>query len=107
MTEQEEKLAPLIEPALTWNPSITINDAIAAWRENGWGDLSPTTVRHYQELWDRHIRSGIGRRAISGVTGPHGIAKHFRSSKDAGVGPVPSSVSKHLSTLLKLGKSRE
>ena len=83
--EQEDKPAPLIESELAWNSSTTINDAIAAWRENGWGDLSPTTVRHYQELWDRHIRSGIGRRAISGVT-PYQVEKYFRSLKDAEVG---------------------
>jgi len=83
--DQEDKPAPLIESELAWNSSTTINDAIAAWRENGWGDLSPTTVRHYQELWDRHIRHGIGRRAISGVTS-YEVEKYFRSLKDAGVG---------------------
>jgi hypothetical protein len=36
--EQEDKPAPLIEAELAWNSSTTINDAITAWRENGWGD---------------------------------------------------------------------
>ncbi len=83
--EQEDKPAPLIESELAWNSSTTINDAIAAWRENGWADLSPTTVRHYQELWDRHIRNGVGRRAISGLTS-YEVEKYFRLLKDTGVG---------------------
>jgi len=57
--DQEDKPAPLIESELARNSSTTINYAIAAWRENGWGDLSPTTIRHYQELWDRHNRRDI------------------------------------------------
>ncbi len=57
---QEDKPAPLIESELAWNSSTTINDAIAAWRENGWGDPSLTTVRHYQELWDRQATRHLG-----------------------------------------------
>jgi len=83
--EQEDKPAQLIEAELKWNSSTTVNDAITAWRENGWSDLSPTTVRHYQEIWDRHISSGIGNRAISGLTS-YEVEKYFRSLKDAGVG---------------------
>ena len=65
---QDENPVVVTESALAWGSSTTINDAIAAWRGNGWADLSPTTVRHYQELWDRHISSSVGRRAISGLT---------------------------------------
>ena len=47
VTGQEDKPAPLIESELAWSSSTTINDAIMARLENGWGDLSPTTVRHF------------------------------------------------------------
>ncbi len=82
---QDENPVVVTESALAWGSSTTINDAIAAWRGNGWADLSPTTVRHYQELWDRHISSSVGRRAISGLTS-YEVEKYFRSLKDAGVG---------------------
>ncbi len=46
----------------TWGERTTINDAIAAWKDNGWEDLSPTTIRRYEGLWEDHIRRAIGRR---------------------------------------------
>ncbi|WP_276969793.1 hypothetical protein [Ferrimicrobium acidiphilum] len=48
VTGQEDKPAPLIESELAWSSSTTMNDAIAAWPENGWCKLSPTMVRHHQ-----------------------------------------------------------
>ena len=36
-----------VEALPSWGQRTTVNDAIAAWRDNGWEDLSPTTVRRY------------------------------------------------------------
>ncbi len=73
------------EISVRWGETTTINDALEAWSRNGWQDLSPTTVRHYRELWDGHIRKGIGRRAIASLN-PYEIERYFRRLKDAGVG---------------------
>lgn len=48
-----------------WGPVTTVNDAVDAWRTNGWEDLSPKTSRGYEEIWRRYIRDGIGTEQIS------------------------------------------
>jgi integrase len=58
----------------------TINDAIAAWRDNGWDDLSPTTVRRYEGLWEGHVRRTIGRRRIIDLN-PYEVERYFRTLK--------------------------
>ena len=70
---------------MRWGESTTINEALEAWSNNGWQDLSPTTVRHYRELWDGHIRKSIGRRTIASLN-PYEVERYFRRLKDAGVG---------------------
>ncbi|NNN14316.1 MAG: hypothetical protein HKL82_00450 [Acidimicrobiaceae bacterium] len=39
VSEREAKPAPIVESRLRWNSTTTVNDAIAAWRNNGWQDL--------------------------------------------------------------------
>lgn len=73
------------EGGRNWGGQTTLNDAIAAWSENGWEDLRPTTVRHYRELWDRYVRSSLGRRRI-GELSPYEVERYFRTLKSAGAG---------------------
>jgi hypothetical protein len=68
----------------TWGPETTINDAIAAWKANGWADLSPSTVRRYQNNWDVHIRYGIGEKRIVDL-GPYDIEQYLRRLKARGL----------------------
>jgi hypothetical protein len=44
VAEQEIKPAPVPEDTPEWGADTTINQAIAAWRANGWGDLSPSVL---------------------------------------------------------------
>lgn len=50
IAEQEATPAPVVEEPKLWGPSTTVNDAIWAWRDNGWDDLSPKTARHYESV---------------------------------------------------------
>jgi integrase len=68
----------------TWGERTTINDAISAWRDNGWEDLSPTTVRRYEGLWEGHVRRAIGRRQIVDLN-PYEVERYFRSLKSRGM----------------------
>jgi integrase len=64
-----------------WGPSTTINDAIEGWKLNGWSDLSPTTVRRYQGIWDHQVRKSIGRRRLVDLT-PWDVERYLRGLKD-------------------------
>lgn len=68
---------------MRWGPSTTVNDAIEGWKLNGWSDLSPTTRRRYQGLWDTHIRKSIGRRRLVDLS-PWEVEKYLRSMKALG-----------------------
>src|SRR6202035_3333525 len=50
----EGTLGPSPVISVRWGDSTTINEALEAWSDNGWQDLSPTTVRHYRE-WVRSL----------------------------------------------------
>jgi integrase len=67
-----------------WGPNTTINDAIAAWRANGWEDLSPNTARRYEGIHRVHIERGIGRHKISTLN-PYDIERFFRDMKNSGL----------------------
>lgn len=84
VAEQEAAPAPVIEEPRRWGPTTTINDAIAAWRDNGWDDLSPKTSRHYESVWRVHIEGSFGLRRITGVS-PYDVERFYRSLKDAGL----------------------
>ncbi|MCL5076939.1 MAG: site-specific integrase [Actinobacteria bacterium] len=73
------------EDAMRWGDKTTFNDAIMAWKENGWQDLSPKTVRDYEGFYRRHIRDSIGRKRISS-TGVFEVEAYFRSLADGGLG---------------------
>ena len=73
------------EPAApaSWDDATTVNDAISAWRANGWDDLSPKTVRGYEEIWYRYVRNTMGTRCIAALN-PYEVERYFRELKDTG-----------------------
>lgn len=67
-----------------WGPATTINHALAGWQANGWDDLSPSTIRRYQSIWDTHIRSSIGTRTLATLS-PYDVERYFRELKAQGL----------------------
>lgn len=85
VAEQDASPAPVPEEeSLSWGPATTVNDAIAGWKANGWADLSPSTLRRYESIWNVHVRGSIGRRKIASL-GPYEVERYFRSLKTAGL----------------------
>ena len=84
VSEQEAEPEPIVESELKWHSGTTINDAIAAWRDNGWQDLSPTTARRYEGIWRVQIKDSIGRRRISSLSS-YDVEKYLRGLKDEGL----------------------
>ena len=73
------------EEARAWGSSTTINQAIEGWKENGWADLSPKTVRGYEEIWERYVRKTIGAKRIATLNAFE-VERYFRNLKDQGAG---------------------
>lgn len=67
-----------------WGPKTTVNDAIAAWRANGWEDLSPSTTRRYESIWSVHVRDGIGRTPIASLSS-YDLERYYRKLKADGL----------------------
>jgi integrase len=84
VAEHEAAPAPVPTEPREWGPHTTINDAIAAWRDNGWDDLSPKTVRHYESTWKVHIERSIGRRKIASLSA-YDVERFYRSLKSSGL----------------------
>ena len=84
VTEQETAPTPVAEASSLWGPRTTVNDAITAWKANGWSDLSPNTASDYQTVWTLHIEKSIGRRRIAGLT-PFDVEQYLRTLKDSGL----------------------
>ena len=85
VTQEDEPEVVSDETARRWPPAATVNDAIAGWRANGWDDLSPVTVRRYEDVWKRHSARGIGKRRIATLT-PYDVENYFRQMKARGAG---------------------
>lgn len=83
--DQESSPPPVPEAPQQWGKATTVNDAIAAWRANGWEDLSPKTVIGYESVWHRYVEKSIGRRRISALNA-YEVEKYFRELKRAGAG---------------------
>ncbi len=83
IAEQAATPTAVPEAPTIWGPTTTSNDAIAAWQDNGWEDLSPKTARHYESTWRVDIRDSIGRRRIASLT-PYDVEVYFRKLKRAG-----------------------
>ncbi|MGI8750767.1 MAG: tyrosine-type recombinase/integrase [Acidimicrobiales bacterium] len=84
VAEQDASPAAVPEEPVRWGVTTTVNDAIAAWKENGWDDLSPKTVRGYESTWKVHIAPTIGRRRIASL-GTYDVERYLRSLKVAGL----------------------
>ena len=83
VTEQEAAPTPVAEASSLWGPRTTVNDAITAWKTNGWSDLSPNTASDYETVWTLHIEKSIGRRRIAALT-PFDVEQYLRTLKDSG-----------------------
>jgi integrase len=83
---QDSTPAPIPEEEnRAWGPSTTINDAIEGWKDNGWADLSPKTVRGYEEIWGRYVRETIGTKRIAALNAFE-VERYFRKMKADGAG---------------------
>lgn len=83
----EQDRDPAVVPddaARSWGPATTVNDAVEAWRANGWDDLSPSTARRYEGVWRVNIKDSIGARRIANL-GPYDVERYFRDLKAAGL----------------------
>ncbi len=81
---QDAAPAPVMDEPRAWGPSTTVNDAIVAWRDSGWQDLSPKTSRHYEGIWRVYIQGSIGRRKIARLS-TYDVELFYRSLKDQGL----------------------
>jgi len=86
ITEQDLKPAPVTDEPTQWGPKTTVNDAIAAWKENGWQDLSPKTTLGYESIWNRSVKGSIGTRRIVTLNS-YDVEKFLRGLKTQGNGP--------------------
>lgn len=75
---------PPIDEPLRWGDQTTINEAIAGWKENGWEDLSPSTVRRYENMWMKHVHGSIGMERLATLS-PYDVEKYFRRLKAGGL----------------------
>ena len=64
--------------------ATTVNDAIQGWKDNGWEDLSPSTVRRYENMWMKHIHGSIGKQRLTTLS-PYDVEKYFRRLKADGL----------------------
>jgi integrase len=78
--------APVPEAPTVWGPMTTINDAITAWKANGWEDLSPKTTLGYEGTWNGHIKEMIGTKCIASL-GTYDVERYLRRLKSDGSGP--------------------
>lgn len=84
VAEQQLAPAPVVDAPRAWGAATTVNDAIVAWRDNGWDDLSPKTALRYESVWVNHVRDGIGRQRIAAM-GPYEVERYFRALKAEGL----------------------
>lgn len=85
LLENESSPVPTPEAPQEWGKATTVNDAVAAWKANGWEDLSPKTVIGYESVWHRYVEKSIGRQRISALNA-YEVEKYFRELKRAGAG---------------------
>ena len=81
---EDEPVPPPVVEAPRWNVRTTINDAIQGWKDNGWEDLSPSTVRRYENMWMKHVHGSIGNERLATLS-PYDVEKYFRRLKADGL----------------------
>jgi integrase len=85
VTAAEDTPVPLpVVEAPRWNLRTTVNDAIQGWKDNGWEDLSPSTVRRYENMWMKHVHGSIGNERLTTLS-PYDVEKYFRRLKADGL----------------------
>ena len=81
---EDKPVPPPVVEAPRWNVQTTINDAIQGWKDNGWEDLSPSTVRRYENMWMKHVHGSIGNERLATLS-PYDVEKYFRRLKADGL----------------------
>jgi integrase len=81
---ENEPVPPPSVEAPRWSERTTVNDAIQGWKDNGWEDLSPSTVRRYENMWVKHIHGSIGQQRLNTLS-PYDVEKYFRRLKADGL----------------------
>ena len=81
--EFEPAPPPVVETP-RWSDRTTVNDAIQGWKDNGWEDLSPSTVRRYENMWMKHVHGSIGNERLATLS-PYDVEKYFRRLKADGL----------------------
>ena len=72
-----------VAPSALWGSATTFNAAFAAWKLNGWQDLSPSTTRRYESIWEVHVEHSIGLRKISELSS-YDLERYLRKLKSEG-----------------------
>ncbi|WP_298443211.1 site-specific integrase [Ferrimicrobium sp.] len=80
-----DQLAAPVAARGDWKKETTFNEAIEAWKNNGWADLSPKTQLSYNDLWTRYIHNDLGTRPIAS-TGIYEVEQYLRRLADGGLG---------------------
>jgi integrase len=75
---------PELEAKSQWGSDTTLNAAFEAWKQNGWQDLSPSTIKRYESIWSVHVAGSIGRTKIAKL-GSYELEAFFRRLKTAGL----------------------
>ena len=101
VTEVEQAKENKADPVDIWASSTTLNAAFAAWKLNGWQDLSPSTTRRYESIWHVHVERSIGLRKISELSA-YDFERFFRKLKadgltEASVRQTRADIEPHLS----------
>jgi len=81
---EDEPVPPPAVETPRWNVRTTVNDAIQGWKDNGWEDLSPSTVRRYENMWMKHVHGSIGNKRLTTLS-PYDVEKYFRRLKADGL----------------------
>jgi integrase len=81
---ENQPVPPPVVEAPRWSERTTVNDAIHGWKDNGWEDLSPSTVRRYENMWMKHIHGSIGKQRLITLS-QYDVEKYFRRLKADGL----------------------
>jgi integrase len=81
---EDEPVPPPVVETPRWSDRTTVNDAIQGWKDNGWEDLSPSTVRRYENMWMKHVHGSIGNERLATLS-PYDVEKYFRRLKADGL----------------------
>ena len=73
-----------VEAGRLWGSATMLDAAFAAWKLNGWQDLSPSTTRRHESIWKCHVESSIGLRRISELSA-YDLERYFRKLKSEGL----------------------